>query len=253
MKKTLTTLLIIFAGVVQGSWAASLVMELKNVDQDGTTSLKAVDAFGNELQGVTVTTNGATISDNSFTSSSSGPIKISGNLGATMNEGWSLAFTAKLSSIATNGWPVLCGIGENNNNNFKVNYTGGTNPSWGFAPEGNYNLVEPSNSNSVDANSAHDFLITFDGNEANGGTKTLNLYIDGVLAASAQTTSDFGSDTVGVLTLGGRPLSNSNLTNGTTFSNVKLYSGVLPIPEPTTATLSLVGLASLMMRRRRSH
>lgn len=81
---------------------------------------------------------------------------------------------------------------------------------------------------------------------------TLSVYVNGVLAGSitdwvpespaltgAQFGSAFGS---------ARPMDGSIDIN-----NIKFYNEVvLPVPEPTTTSLSLLGLVALMLRRRRA-
>jgi hypothetical protein len=82
-------------------------------------------------------------------------------------------------------------------------------------------------------------------------SQTLSVYVNGALAGTitgwnpsspALTGSQFGSSFGEV-----RPM------NGTMdINNIKFYDGVvLPVPEAATASLSLFGLAALMMRHRR--
>lgn len=82
---------------------------------------------------------------------------------------------------------------------------------------------------------------------------TLSVYVNDVLAGSitdwnpespALTGAQFGSAFGG----GGHALSGSIDIN-----NIKFYNEVvLPVPEPATTSLSLLGLAALMLRRRRA-
>lgn len=82
---------------------------------------------------------------------------------------------------------------------------------------------------------------------------TLSVYVNGVLAGSstdwdpaspALTGAQFGS----AFGSGGHALSGSIDIN-----NIKFYNEVvLPVPEPATTSLSLLGLAALMLRRRRA-
>lgn len=82
-------------------------------------------------------------------------------------------------------------------------------------------------------------------------SQTLSVYVNGALAGTitewnpsspALTGSQFGAS-----------FGNTRPMNGTMdINNIKFYdSVVLPVPEAATASLSLLGLASLMMRRRR--
>ena len=82
-------------------------------------------------------------------------------------------------------------------------------------------------------------------------SQTLSVYVNGALAGTitewnpsspALTGSQFGAS-----------FGNTRPMNGTMdINNVKFYDGVvLPVPEAATASLGLLGLAALMMRRRR--
>ena len=82
-------------------------------------------------------------------------------------------------------------------------------------------------------------------------SQTLSVYVNGALAGTitgwnpsspALTGSQFGAS-----------FGNTRPMNGTMdINNVKFYDGVvLPVPEAATASLCLLGLAALMMRRRR--
>ena len=81
--------------------------------------------------------------------------------------------------------------------------------------------------------------------------QTLSVYVNGALAGTitewnpsspALTGSQFGAS-----------FGNTRPMNGTMdINNIKFYDGVvLPVPEAATASLGLLGLAALMMRRRR--
>ena len=83
-------------------------------------------------------------------------------------------------------------------------------------------------------------------------SQTLSVYVNGALAGTitgwnpsspALTGSQFGSS-----------FGNTRPMNGTIEgNNIKFYDGVvLPVPEAATASLGLLGLAALLMRRRRS-
>lgn len=86
---------------------------------------------------------------------------------------------------------------------------------------------------------------------SNLSSQTLSLYVNGALAGAITgwnpssptlTGSQFGSS-----------FGDARAMNGTMdINNIKFYDGVvLPVPEAATASLSLLGLASLLMRRRR--
>ncbi|WP_297667663.1 LamG-like jellyroll fold domain-containing protein [uncultured Akkermansia sp.] len=82
-------------------------------------------------------------------------------------------------------------------------------------------------------------------------SQTLSIYVNGALAGTitewnpsspALTGSQFGAS-----------FGNTRPMNGTLdVNNIKFYNGVvLPVPEASTVSLGLLGLAALMMRRRR--
>ena len=79
---------------------------------------------------------------------------------------------------------------------------------------------------------------------------TLSVYVDGELVDSS--TGWFPSDAPTGAQFGSA-FGDTRIMDGTMdINNIKFYNGaVLPVPEPATASLSLIGLAALMMRRRR--
>lgn len=87
--------------------------------------------------------------------------------------------------------------------------------------------------------------------DANGKV-TLNMYEDGTLIVSEYCDNGYSDGGYGMnmykIGLGGCTGTADNAM-AATFSNVKIYNQV--IPEPTTATLSLLALAGLDARRRR--
>ena len=89
-----------------------------------------------------------------------------------------------------------------------------------------------------------------------GGTATIyELASDGNLYQTS-TRSDYATGDVATLSIGNWAISRGSVQEGT--MNASIFSGVLTtqqmadlIPEPTTATLSLLALAGLAARRRR--
>ncbi len=243
MKKTLLTIAFVSLGALAPvASAATTLLELKV--ENGV--LNAYNSSGTLVEDV-VTLNGATVNDDSFTSASNNRIQVNtSSFGIKMNDGWTVTFNATMSTIATS-WPVLCGMGEDNSYNYKAGYY---DNAFEINPEG-YGMNDQTVKAGVVDTAEHSYSFIFYGNTEN----LVELYQDGKLVASRTATSEYGANTVGVLTLGGRPYNNGNLTPGTTFSDVKVYQGVVvpvPVPEPATASLSLLGLAALMMRRRRA-
>ncbi len=84
------------------------------------------------------------------------------------------------------------------------------------------------------------------------GKLTLNMYEDGNLIVSGYCDNGYADSGYSInaykIGLGGCTGTSTNAM-AATFSNVKIYNQV--IPEPTTATLSLLALAGLAARRRR--
>lgn len=80
-------------------------------------------------------------------------------------------------------------------------------------------------------------------------TYTLSLYENGnLLVSGTLQNANFGAPGQFKLSFGGCHGTKDN-SMAATFSNIKLYNSV--VPEPTTATLSLLALAGLAARRRR--
>ncbi len=241
MKKTLLTIALVSLGALSPvASAATTLLELKV--EEG--ALNAYNSSGTLVEGV-VTLNGATVNADSFTSASDNRIQVNtSSFGIKMSDGWTITFNATMSTIGTN-WPVLCGMGEKNGFNYKAGYYNG---AFEINPEGYGMNTSTVNDGKVDT-VEHSYSFIFYGATEN----LVELYQDGELVASRTATAEYDDNTVGILTLGGRPYNTGNLTPGTTFSDVKVYQGVvLPVPEPATASLSLLGLAALMMRRRRA-
>ncbi len=87
---------------------------------------------------------------------------------------------------------------------------------------------------------------------------TLSFYIDGELAGSLDNWGPREDDSTdnfsptGIV-FGSAPDGGRDFDGEVKINNIKFYSAaVYPTPEPATASLSLLGLAALMMRRRRA-
>lgn len=174
-------------------------------------------------------------------------------LGLNAAEGFSLSIALKDyspgSSSSTAVWKSMLTFTSGNNQNMYLQKDSGdasTAGAWAAYCGGNVgnwaNLT-------VSKDSFSNIVITFQNGE-------LNIYLDGekkITASGVNFTGDVQS-----LKLA----SAANMT----MDDLQLYSGVLndseiaalaanpalPVPEPATATLSLLGLASLCMRRRRN-
>lgn len=129
---------------------------------------------------------------------------------------------------------------------------------------GNYTLSDTTISDSLIGSGSHTFIITLAniGNPDDAGRYqgALSVYVDGVLFGSS-TMSNAGNrhsnTAVDQLAIGNKIQEWAGI--GGTYTGVSLYEGVLSsdqitqlsIPEPTTATLSLLALAGLAAHRRR--
>ena len=89
----------------------------------------------------------------------------------------------------------------------------------------------------------------------------VNYYLNGNSIGSATLNisgNDWTAETITTLSLGSWPGSSANSRSSAKFYNLAVYSGAMSasevaalVPEPTTATLSLLALAGLAARRRR--
>lgn len=181
----------------------------------------------------------------------------------SMCNSFSFVVKASLNGEGSSMWSVLFGLGENNDENLKINYKKDSNAGWGFTPE-SYTLSDSTYTpGTVVQGKEQTFIVTVDAGANDGtaqtGTAMLTLYLNGEAVATATLASANRTDEkLDTFTLGGRPL--NTIGNQTAeFSNVQLYQGVLSaeqiaalsVPEPATASLSLAGLALLALRRRR--
>ena len=189
-----------------------------------------------------------------------------GNLGFRLSDEFSFTLDAIITdpvSTQTSGnspIAVLMQIGEGKGWNFRV----GVNEKnqFVFASTG-YELTQGDTTNNGYLTSGeHTFTLTF-GNSTtlrefdNSGTwiqrydADIKLYVDDVLVASAQMKGNNrpGDATMNTLIVGNIYQEHAGIAG--TYSSITAYSGVVSVPEPTTATLSLLALAGLAARRRR--
>ena len=152
------------------------------------------------------------------------------------------------------GWDCLMSIGSDNSNNFKI--ANNTSGCLTFLGEGSFSVSTNGHDNTTKSVTGEmgTYIVTY-----NATGKDLTLFYNGTEVATADLTGVGATNKVANFAIGGRAYSSGN-TSDFTFSNIQLYSGVLSseqikslsVPEPTTATLSLLALAGLAARRRRA-
>lgn len=182
-----------------------------------------------------------------------------GDLGFRLKDEFSLTLNAVIDSpVSTqtsnhSAISVLMQVGEGNDWNFKIGVD--SNNQFVFTTNG-YELIQGDTSNNGYLTSgAHTFTLTF-GNastidESGRPDGEMNFYVDGILSATAKIDGNNrpGDATMNTLIVGNIIQEHAGIAG--TYSSITAYSGVVSIPEPATATLSLLALAGLASRRRR--
>lgn len=189
----------------------------------------------------------------------------------TLDDEFTFIVQLSANTMADKTYPVYFSLGMNNDNCFKAGYytldptaTGDQRMDDRFVldidwiTDGNTPTGTFDHSNRANGNITYDFetspLVTLA--LYNDGNGKMTYYVDGSSAGYITYTLNEGVDsTIDSFSLGGR-IDNANNNSDIVIHNVQMVSGytstVLPtIPEPTTATLSLLALCSLAARRRR--
>ena len=168
---------------------------------------------------------------------------------------FTLVVTVQLGATQTGNWPAIFGLGETN--------TWAWKPSF-YVVSGTFNLDKDGFDGANETNKGVgkvSYTLPSEGYGdivtlalQNDGSGKLSLYVDGVLAgySTIANATDYGSNKfINNFTFGAR-------NDGGNKSNIILHDaqfvqGLVTqiIPEPTTATLSLLALAGLAARRRR--
>ncbi len=178
------------------------------------------------------------------------------SLGYTLESAWTLQFDAEVTGASAT-WTRVITAGHANQNNLIQMWFNPNTDKVGFDKVGgNIATTEAAASHGdidlVDG-TTHTYTIVFTGGQT---APTMSLYLDNSTTALATrefsyTASNYGPAygwTFNTLQIGGAGF-------GAEVSNVALYAGAQAptgnIPEPTTATLSLLALAGLAARRRR--
>ncbi len=228
-----------------------------------------VDADGDAYSTLSFTWNGAQVSNSICTTKNSGgsAIKLTvkdSNSPLTMGDSFSFVMQGGAVDNPSD-WGVLFGMGHENNeskcpNNFKVSDTNAGKLA--VYPEGGYTLTPDKDLYSTPVfttvyGEMGTYIVTVQAGENNS---QFTLYYNGnEVYSGALSFGNAASEKLSVFSFGGRPLDDNNKA-AISFTNVQLYSGVLSksqisqlsVPEPTTATLSLLALAGLAARRRRA-
>ncbi len=232
MKKTLITLLAL-AGVAA---AADSTQELWSLDFTGT-SLTSSFADGVSLS--TLPTSGI----NNGLTLNNAPLTLT-QTGSTLTYGDEFVFSVTLEVNSHLGnWPELVGFG-NNSHNWKAAY---------YVQDSNFVLDKNGFGTPDETNKAvGDVSVTLDTpitlSFKSDGEGTITMYVGDTVAGYTTIGDAYLEQTIDKFALGGR-IGGKNGNN----ANVTVYGASLTkiVPEPTTATLSLLALAGLAARRRR--
>lgn len=232
MKKTIIALLAL-AGVAA---AADSTQELWSLDFTGT-SLSSSFADGVSLS--TLPTSGI----NNGLTLNNAPLTLT-QTGSTLTYGDEFVFSVTLQVNSHLGsWPELVGFG-NNNHNWKGAYY--VNDDNFVLDKNGFGTPDETNKAIGDVSVTLNTPITL--SFKSDGEGTVTMYVGDTVAGYTTIDDDYLEQTIDKFALGGR-IGGKNGNN----SNVTVYSASLTkmVPEPTTATLSLLAFAGLAARRRR--
>ncbi len=170
-------------------------------------------------------------------------------------DSWTLQFT--ISDFNPEGtYPTVVTFSAGDNN-YAFLWSNQTNDGirWGLAGNGNMNSEnEGATYYNISTDEPHVFTLT-----ATGGT-SIDFYIDGkkVTTGTYSFRGAYANRQLQVLDFGSK--GDDSRKRAATFSDIAFYKGAYTpaelaasdaVPEPTTATLSLLALAGLAARRRR--
>ena len=246
MKKTIV-MLAILSGLVQAEdnyqakfddgWVTlnDLVLHKTSVDSNNNYS----DA--GDITNGTLTGGNATMSWNGFTEDT--------NL--TLSDSWRISFTLKNVTSAAN--PIFSTTSSKAPGGYILKVTEATNNEY-FLQFGN----ETISNTALTMNTGYDITLSFidlvdNKGVSQGGMFIVNVGGDDVYSTRIAATDLGNADFEGSTNNTNSQYSTRLWTNGGKqhFSNVKIETNGRLIPEPTTATLSLLALAGLAARRRR--
>lgn len=250
MKKTIITLLAL-SGISMAAEPA-LVWDL-DFASTGVVFTKYAEGVTSNLSsgvGSALISNGAiTLNNNSFSFS-----QTAGRL--SYADEFTLVAVVQLGASQPGSWPAVFGFGEDNSWCWKPSFYVQTGTFHldkdGFGSANETNKSVGGVTYTLPSEGYGDIVTIALQNDGNG---KLSLYVDDVLAgySTIGNASDYGSDKfINNFTFGAR-------NGGGNKANIILHdaqfvSGLTTqvLPEPTTATLSLLALAGLAARRRRA-
>ncbi|MBQ7024529.1 MAG: PEP-CTERM sorting domain-containing protein [Akkermansia sp.] len=256
MKKTIITLFALCGAASATTTDATLVWDLSF---NAKNQAVVTNGSGDDYSSLTITMNGSTVTDGICATPADNRVTITDSA-ATLRMMDSFSFVVQGGAdVAVSNWGVLFGLGEDNIWNIKVaNNTSGNLTLL----EESYSISDKVGSTATPYGSMGTYIVTVDNGgktQAQASTSALTLYYNGVeVATGTLGAANCTAQPLDTFALGGRNRETSNATDFS-FTNVQLYSGVLSatqisqlsVPEPTTATLSLLALAGLAARRRR--
>lgn len=250
MKKTLIALMAL-AGVASAAPTVLWDMDFESTGivldtADGVSTNLIAGVGTNLIEGGAITLN-----NNSFSFD-----QTAGRL--SYADEFTLVAVVQLGATHPGNWPAIFGLGEDAKWCWKVCDYVQQSGLFSLDKNGFDGVVDETNKNSgnitytLPSEGYGDVVTLALQNDGNG---TLTLFVDGKLAGYTTITkaSDYGSDKyINKFTFGAR-------NDGGDKSNIILHdaqfvSGLVTgivVPEPTTATLSLLALAGLAARRRR--
>lgn len=256
MKKTLITLFALCGAASASTTDATLVWDLSF---NAKNQAVVMNGSGAAYSTLTINMNGSTVTDGICATPSNERVTITDSA-PTLRMMDSFSFVVQGGAdVAVANWGILFGLGEANAWNIKV--ANNANGNLSLLEEG-YGISNKVGSTATPFGSMGTYIVTVDNGgktQAQASTSALTLYYNGEAVATATLAKgNCTAEKLDTFAIGGRNIGNGNSTDFS-FTNVQLYSGVLSetqisqlsVPEPTTATLSLLALAGLAARRRR--
>lgn len=256
MKKTLITLFALCGAASATTTDATLVWDLSF---NAKNQAVVTNGSGAAYSTLTINMNGSTVTDGICATPSNERVTITDSA-PTLRMMDSFSFVVQGGAdVAVDDWGILFGLGEDNSWNIKV--ANNANDNLTLLEEG-YSISDKVGSTATPYGSMGTYIVTVDnGGKTQAGTSTaaLTLYYNGAQVATGTLGAiNCTAQSLDTFALGGRNYDAGKATDFS-FTNAQLYSGVLSstqisqlsVPEPTTATLSLLALAGLAARRRR--